>query len=318
MGSRGSRPVAAGLLLLVFDLGVFVSGALPARVGDWICRRGGDLAFYALSTRRRITAENMARVTGRQSRDPIVQRLVRESFRNYGSYMYETVRYSHIATEEMLGRVNVHDEHHLTQARERGKGVIFVAAHFGSLEVGAVTVANRIAPMTIPGTPLEPKKLMDKLIRQRAAKGVRLSVYDGAARDVLVALKNNESVGFVVDLGASWEGNGKTMVDFFGRPAPFPAGVALLALRTGAAIVPGYALTRPDGKVDGYALPAIIPESTGDKDADARECMQRVARALEVFIARNPEQWYMFRPMWPSGAMDHAGVAPARDPGPAA
>lgn len=301
------------LLLPVFDFGVFLAGVLPPKVGDWLCRRGGDAAFFLAPKRRRITTENMAGAIGRPPTDPEARRLAQESFRNYGSYLYETVRYSHISTQEMLAAVTAHDVHYLEEALARGKGVIFVSAHFGSAEMAAVTVANRVAPMTIAGTALEPPELMAKIIRQRAERGVRLSVYASAARDVLMALKRNETVGFLVDLGPTWNGNGKTEVEFFGRKTHFPAGVALLAMRTGAAIVPGYAVTRADGGADAYALPAIIPLSTGNKDADAQECMQRVAWALEVFIAKNPEQWFIFRPMWDDAANGNA--APSAAPG---
>lgn len=306
MASDTRRPRLAKTLLHVFNTGVFLAGVLPPGLGDWICRRGADVAFVLAGSRREITAENMARVVRKAPDDPAVQRLVQESFRNYGSYMFETVRYSHMTTQQMLDRVTLHDLQHLQNAVDRGKGVIFVSAHFGSMELGAVTVANVIAPMTIAGTPLQPPELMEKLIRQRAATGVHLSVYDRSAKDVLLALKRNETVGFLVDLGPTWEGNGKVMVEFFGEQTPFPSGIALLALRTGAAIVPGYAVTKPKGTVDAFAMPAIVAESTGDKEADAQRVMQGVAKALEAFISEYPEQWYMFRPMWPSHMPDRA------------
>lgn len=285
------------LLIPIFQAGVFAAGVLPRSLGYWLSSRGGDLAYYLLPMRRRVTAENYARVLGTHPRDVQVLRAVRNSLRNYGCYLYETVLFSHQTTEEVLRRVSIHFEENLRQALGLGKGVIFVSAHFGNMELAAVALANRVAPMTVAGTALEPRQVMDRLIRQRASKGLHMSVYAAAARDVLMALKRNETVGFLVDVGVRW-GGGSVEVDFFGKPAPFPAGLALLALKTGAPVVPGYAVVRPDHGVEAFALPPIVIQPSGDKLADARQCMQRVAHALESFIRDHPEQWYMFRPMW--------------------
>jgi hypothetical protein len=102
MGSSG-KPGMARFLVPVFDFGVFLSGVLPVGVGDWICRRGGDLAFSMLGSRRRVTAGNMAGVTGKPAADLEVQRLASPS--ELWFLLVRNDRYSHLSTQEMLDRV---------------------------------------------------------------------------------------------------------------------------------------------------------------------------------------------------------------------
>lgn len=301
----------AFLLYPAFQVGAFLAGTLPPRFGFWLCRRGGDLAFALLGGRRRITAENFARVSGLPPTGKTVLGMVRRSFRYYGDYLYETVRLSHQSKEDVLHRVTVHGKEHLLHALERGKGVIFVSAHLGNMELGAIALAHLTGPMTVAGTALEPRQVMDRLVAQRNAKGLKMSVYASAARDVLLALRHNETVGFLVDVGVRWNGNSSVVVDFFGAPAPFPAGLALLALRTGAPIVPGYAVIRPDHGVDAFVLPPMVVAATGDRAADIKACMQQVAHAMEGFVRDNLDQWYMYRPMWDRPVRAEQGMVPA-------
>jgi len=292
-------------LYLVYHIGSFLAGLVPPAIGYWLAQRGADLAYWFLPLRRRIAAENFARVLRHPPDGKEVRRVVRASFRNFACYLYEVARFPHLTLDQIRSRVIIHWGDHFQKALEKGKGVIFVSAHFGNMDLTAAALAQCIGPLVIPGTALKPRRLMDTLIRHREKKGLKMSVYDGVARDVLMALKQNRAVGFLVDVGMHWK-EGVT-VDFFGEPAPFPAGPALLALKTGAPIITGYAVVRPDHTIEAFAEPPIFVEPTGNKEADVQACMQKIARVLEGFISRYPEQWYMYRPMWasPYGGHDH-------------
>jgi KDO2-lipid IV(A) lauroyltransferase len=284
------------MLYWVYQAGTFLAGFVPPPLAYWLVRRGGELAYYALPSRRRIAADNFAHVLGLPPDDAKVDRVVRDSFRNFGCYLYEVTRLPHLSVNDLQQRAELCYGDHFQSALARGKGVIYVSAHFGNMDLVGAALAKEIGPITIAGTPLKPKKLMDKLVESRAAKGVKISVYEGAPRDVLTALRRNETVGFLVDLGVQW--TDRVMVDFFGAPAAFPRGLALLARKTGAAIVPGYTRVRPDHTVEAVGSPPIIVDPTDDKDSDVRACMQQIATAFESFIGRYPEQWYIYRPIW--------------------
>lgn len=283
-------------LYWVYQAGTFLAGILPPAVAYWLVRRGGEIAYLALPSRRRIAADNFAHVLGLPSNDARVGRVVRDSLRNFGCYLYEVARLPHLTVDELQRRADLSYGEHFHSALARGKGVIYVSAHFGNMDLVGAVLAKEIGPITIAGTPLKPKKFMDKLVESRAAKGVKISVYEGAPRDVLTALRRNETVGFLVDIGVQWDD--AVLVDFFGSPAPFPKGLALLARKTGAAVVPGYTRVRPDHSVEAVGSPPIVVTPTADKEADVCACMQKVATAFESFISKYPEQWYMYRPMW--------------------
>ena len=91
-------------------------------------------------------------------------------------------------------------------------------------------------------------------------------------------------------------------VEFFDRPARFPAGAAALARWTGAPIVSGYVRRLPGRRFEVVALPPIMPPRTADAGQDILVATQAIAHALESFIRAHPDQWYMFRTMWPPGA----------------
>ncbi len=115
-------------------------------------------------------------------------------------------------------------------------------------------------------------------------------------------MRRNEIVLLLVDRPMPGEG---VPVQFFGETAWLPSGPAAIALKTGASIVIGHCIRLPgDVRFAGGLEPALdyAPLLTGDKEADVRAITQAVASAMETLIRRAPDQWYMFRPMWPRPA----------------
>jgi len=284
----------------------FLTGIIPARLGYAIAWLGGSIAYYLLPNRRRVIAANYAPVLGRQPNDREVRRVGQESFRNFGRYLYEFLRLPHCSIDEIDRRVSLHVGEDFMQARQQGKGMIFVSAHFGNMDYAAVSVVKHIVPMTVVADMLQPKQLMDHLVEFRGKKGLRIVYHSKAARAVVEALKKNEAVGFLVDVGCNRDGG--IPVTFFGRHTRFPAGPAALALRTGAPIVVGYTLIVGD-RIEAYSYPPIYAQPTGNKADDIRRCSQMIANNFEDFIRRHPEQWYIFRQMWGTETLDSSWPA---------
>jgi lauroyl/myristoyl acyltransferase len=127
-------------------------------------------------------------------------------------------------------------------------------------------------------------------------------------------LQGNGVIGVAVDrpVGAD-EG---VPITFFGRQCYVPGGIAQLALKSGAALLPGFCWYDDEYSSAYYvsAGPLIIPESTGDKHADTIALTQRMFDALESEIHQRPEQWAMFRRFWPEreeGKEQEMAPAPA-------
>jgi lauroyl/myristoyl acyltransferase len=289
----------------------FLVGLIPARVGYAGAWLFGTIAYYLLPNRRRVMSANFAPVIGRSPHDPEVQRLGKLSFRNFARYLYDFLAMPHRSIDQIDQIVALHLDDHFHQARALGKGMIFVSAHFGNMDYTAIAVAKHTCPLTVVADPIKPKQLMDQLVKYRGQKGLNMVYLAKAPRAILTALKHNEAVGFLVDVGCRREGG--IPVTFFGRRTMFPTGPALLALRTGAPVVVGYTVVN-GAHMDAYSYPPIFATKTGDKDADARRCSQMIASHFEDFLRRHPEQWYIYRQMWGPDSDSGAPLSPIGEP----
>jgi len=122
---------------------------------------------------------------------------------------------------------------------------------------------------------------------------------------MLSALRKHEGLAVLVDRPLANEG---VPVTFFGRTTRVPGGAATLALRTGSPVVPAALVRNPGG--NGY-LAHIGPPIVGQgDDGDVEMVMQRIMSWLEGIIRRYPDQWFMFRQMWPGSEQPRPALAP--------
>jgi KDO2-lipid IV(A) lauroyltransferase len=141
---------------------------------------------------------------------------------------------------------------------------------------------------------LKPARWNERVQRTRIAAGVKAIPIENGVRDMLAALRNREGLAVLVDRPVTEDG---VPVTFFGRGTRVPAGAATLALRTGSPVVPAALVRNPHGV--GYVVHIGAP-IVGEKGDDASMVMQRIMTWLEGIIRRYPDQWFMFRQMWPS------------------
>jgi KDO2-lipid IV(A) lauroyltransferase len=182
---------------------------------------------------------------------------------------------------------------HYTAAKAKGKGILIATAHLGNWELSAFAHALMSEPMHVMVRPLD-NPLIDRLVeRRRQLSGNRLLLKKDVALSVVRALKQNEAVGILIDQNASLEEG--VFVDFFGRKACAGSAFAKLAARTGAAVVPGFALWEEAEKK--YVL-RFFPElaMTGDPQADT----QAIHSEFERIIRKYPDQWMWIHRRWKS------------------
>lgn len=180
---------------------------------------------------------------------------------------------------------------HFERGLAGGRGVLFAAAHLGNWELSAYAHGLLAGPMDIVVRPLD-NPLLDRLVeRRRTLSGNRIIPKKAAARAVLKALRENRAVGILIDQNASAaEG---VFVDFFGRKACASTALARLAARSGATVIPGFALwSETEGR---YVLRFYPPlEITGQVARDT----QRLHALLESVIREHPEQWLWIHRRW--------------------
>ncbi len=302
------RRLAHGFGYWIWRSAAALAQRLPTSVLYPVASALGEAAYLTWSRRRRIAKENFARVLGRPADDPAVAAVARRSFRNFAKYIVEIMRFPRLRPGDLERLVAVDGWEHLREATRHGRGLIFVSIHFGNFEMGGARIAEEI-PLNVIADDLSNQRLMDLLVGNRAHKNINIHSPSGAARKVLQALRRNEMVGLMMDLGPRALAFDTVSTEFFGAPATFPAVAANLARVSGAPIVVAAVVRERDNTFRGVALPPIFVDRTRQAAGETARVTEAIARGLEELIRRCPEQWYIFRPMWPHVADPHlAGV----------
>jgi len=286
----GLRAASAGLLAL-FPIG-WLLAHLPAAVGLAVGRRLGDLLWWLLPRRRAMALDNLRRSFGAERSGADLRRLGRRSFQHLGMNLVEICRYVLRPTDVMLSRVRLDGREHLEAAAAHGRGVLILTAHYGNWELLAAAHGLSGLPLSIVTRPLDHPLLAELAIRFRRRSGAELITKRRAVREVVAALRRQRMVGILLDQNATRaEG---VFVPFFGAPASTSKGLALLALRTGAPVVPVFLRREPDGRHCMEAGPALPPPADGLVTTYTTTFNQ----VLEAAIRRAPEQWLWMHDRW--------------------
>jgi KDO2-lipid IV(A) lauroyltransferase len=292
--------LAEGVMFWMWRVGAALVQHLPARLVYAGAVIGGEITYLGWATKREIAKHNLAVVLGKAQTDIEVARVARKSFRNFAKYLTEIMRFPklHPADLQRMVLIDPQSFGHLRAARQHGKGLIFVSVHFGNFELGGARIAQEI-PLTVVADELENQRLMDFLVANREHKNVNILPPAGSAKLVLAALKRNEMVGFMMDLGPRTMQLDNVQAEFFGRRTAFPTIAAALARVSGAPIVVAAVKREHDNSFRGVALPPIFVERTKIAAQDLQLATQAVVHLLEGLVRLDPDQWYIFRPMWP-------------------
>lgn len=272
------------------------------RVGDAL-----GMAFYALDApHRRLTQANLAAAFPRRSASEI-DHVARGVFRHFGRLLMELLRVSSLSHEQLLALCVFDGVERAEQARAAGKGALFVTGHFGFWELHALAHGLAQQPIAVVARALDNPLLHDLLERVRTATGNQVIYRRGGLRRILRALQQNSGVALLIDQHI--QSPDAVMVDFFGRPASTTSAVAVLAHRTGAAVIPVFALPMPDGRYRMmYEHPVAPPK--GEDPESIREFTQRCTDVLEMYVRKYPEYWLWMHRRWRTPEAEAYGMFP--------
>ena len=253
------------------------------------------LAFYGFDrAHRRIAGRNVKAAFPTRSRGEQRQ-IVRAAFAHFGRLAFELLKFSTLTPDQMLARVEFEGEARVRSAYAQGKGVVFVTGHFGFWELQAMVHALRLPPMAVLARALDNRALNALLERMRTRTGNSVIYRRGAMRRVMRCLQAGQGVGILIDQHI--QARDAIYVDFFSRPAATTSAVAALALRTGARVVPLFALPLGGGRYRMVYEHPVEPPSTDTTNA-IREFTQRCTDVLEMYVRRNPELWLWMHRRW--------------------
>ncbi|MDQ2747100.1 MAG: lysophospholipid acyltransferase family protein [Acidobacteriota bacterium] len=229
--------------------------------------------------------------------EPEREKIIRGTFESLGRHLGFVSHFRKFRHADIRHLVEVVGREHLDRAFEAGNGVIFFTGHFGSWEV-----FNLLPPAFGFGMNILVRRLDNPLIENfvdnfRTQFGSVTLDKTKSARTMFRVLEKGEILGILADLNVQ-EREG-TFVDFFGVPASTTTSIAKLALKTGAAVLPAFAVWDESKKKYVVHLEPPVEYLAGDNsDANVRELTQRITNVVERYVREYPEQWLWIHKRW--------------------
>ncbi len=271
---------------------------LPRAAGTAVVRLMAWLVYFLDARHRHIADVNLRIAFPRLSRKERI-RIARKSFQNTGMNLLEISRLPGLTPRNVASLVDYDPDFGLNQyaaARGRGKGILYLTGHFSAWELLPAAHALHGHPLSFVIRPLDNAPLDRYLLRLRESKGNRVVTKKNAARQILKSLKRGETAGILIDQNTSIQEG--VFADFFGVPAATTSGMAILALHTGAPVLPGYLTPMRGGRYTIKFLPPLDPVRTGDTRQDIAENTRRFNRVLEDIVREQPESWLWGHKRW--------------------
>jgi KDO2-lipid IV(A) lauroyltransferase len=236
-----------------------------------------------------------------------VERIVRGVFRHFGRLLMELLRVSRLPHDRLRAMCVFDGLERVAQALAHGRGALFVTGHFGFWELHALAHALACAPIAVVARPLDNPLLHDLLEQVRTSTGNQVIYRRGGLRRILRALQQNSGVAMLIDQHI--QAPDGVMVDFFGRPASTTSAVAVLAHRTGAAVIPVFTLPLPDGRYRMVYEHPVDPPADESHEA-IRAFTQRCTDVLEMYVRKYPECWLWMHRRWRTPEAEAHGMFP--------
>lgn len=271
--------------------------ALPIGMALGFGRFFGGIAYIVNYKRAKVAYANMRAAFGGEKEPSEIRAIVKDLYRNFGQTLVEIVRMPSISKQYMDKYVEVQNFNNFTDALKKGRGVIYLTGHFGNWELCSIASALRGFPMFVLAREQKMTRLNNLLNMARESKGCKVIKKGMAAREIYEHLEGNGVVGILSDQDAGKKG---VFIDFFGRPTSSPRGAFALARKTGAMIVPAFAVRTGGPHHIIFIEPPLEVSNSGDGDANEHEAMQRFTVVLESYIRKHPEQWLWLHKRWKS------------------
>ena len=268
---------------------------LPRRAQFWLGDFLGLLWFDVLRVRRRIVTDNI-KIAFPEMSYPERVRLGRRAMRNMCRALSDFCYFHVISDKRYTSLFEVNGMHYLEEAKKKNRGVCVLSMHLGNGDMGIAGLALHGQPVVLISKVFKIQWLNDMWFGMRSKIGVKFIPPRNSSFTILKALKRKETVIFVNDqfMGppvgtSSW---------FFGKKTGSAMGLASMAQRSGAPIIPMSAHRREDGVCVIDIEPEIPFESIGSKDEDIRHMTQKFDYWIEDRIRKYPDQWMWVHRRW--------------------
>jgi KDO2-lipid IV(A) lauroyltransferase len=266
---------------LIRSLPLSTAQRLAAALARAVFNRGGKRVGYTL-VNLRIAFPELAEQERRQ--------IGRESYVHFAWNMIDLVRSEKWSDDEIRRHVRMVGVENFNAAMEKGKGALLLTLHLGHFELGSLAAPLWGVRAVFVGRPLTNQRLYERVSAQRTRTGGGLIGKRGVALRIARELRKGNAVGLLNDQ-YSKRARG-VFVPFFGVRCSTTAGAAMISLRTGAPVLPGFVVRDAADHHTATILPALETQTTGDLERDILSATADYNRAYEEIIRRHPEQYW--------------------------
>ena len=282
----------------------FCSTLIPRSIQKFFSVVVGGLFYLLMRKTRANVRKNVEGISRGRWSNGKIDVITRKTFQNYGQYLLDYMVMHRLPpsnkekwVEEEVGG------HYMIEALRRGKGVICITPHLGNWEIGGLLFSFRggkLSVLTLDERDRDTKSFREEMRKSRKIKNLYIDPKDDspmAILDVVKVLRQNEIVAM---LGDRIESQKTMILEFFGRETLFPIEVGVIAMATGAAVLPVFVVMERSRKYRGIIEAPIYFDcpTREDREATLRKGMETLINKFEAYIEKYPDQWYNFYSYW--------------------
>lgn len=290
---KALRLLEAGLVLLLSLPLAVLPLKFALKAGETL----GFLVFRLWQGRRKIAIENLRSVLSSHAIEVSVpaEDIIKENFGNLGKSLAEVIKLYFGSGRSVINSVTIDGEENFWAAKAKNRGILFITGHCGNWELLGIATSVRLGDLAPIVRPIDNPFLNSLVERVRGKFGNRVINKKGALKPVMRTLKNNGAVGILMDQAVLPEEG--YVIDFLGRAAWATKMPALIARKTGAAVLPVFIHREGEGhKMRIY--PAVELSQNDDMENAVKEDTARFSRFIEQFIKEHPSEWLWIHRRW--------------------
>jgi KDO2-lipid IV(A) lauroyltransferase len=268
---------------------------LPLPFRRWLFTGMFNLFYYLSAKHRLIALHNLARAFPEKPMSELKQ-IARGVYRSLGLVAAEFFEIPSLTKENIRQYIEVEGLDYCTEALKKNKGMLIFGAHFGNWELSAAATALLLKPMMVIYRRLDSAVLENLVAWSRSVTGNIPLEKDFAMRPMLRHLKENGIIALLIDQNVAWQEG--VFVNYFGRLACTTNGLAILALHTGAPVIPAAAVRQKDGTYKLIFGKEIELIRTGDRNEEELGNTQLFMKVIEDTVRQYPDQWLWIHQRW--------------------
>ena len=269
----------------------FVVARIPACISYSIAAGIGDGVFYFWPRGRRNMIKAVANLLNADINDPKVRKTARQCMRNFSKYIVDLFRYAYPPEDFFKKQVKVTGMENIDAALTEGKGVILISLHLGNLDLGIRILGDLGYPVNAIVDNLSSGQLNAFLQNPRKIGGAKLINVKEASNKLIDVLRKNEILALMIDSPNCLKG---VKVKLGQKWVLLPTGPAIMAIRTGARLIPCWVTRSSNTTFHAIAGKPIEYQSTGNLSEDVRVITQNTVTAMEDITRQFVDQWFVF------------------------